>query len=321
MKSLSLLCLFAVCSFGSEAESRWYDAVEQSRVKQLEGDYESSLQLLRAALSMANQLVNDDARVAVTLNNLGHVYQDLGRYEDAKQAYFGARKLVVGKLEFADNLTLANSFNITSLYIEMGKAKDAEKFSRKTFLSAVHTLPETHFLYAQLLSTVAAAHLANHRYAEADDFYTRSLNAKSRSTAELHQAVLLNRARARAALHRSEEARRDLDEGVAEFEKANARGNHPLVARFYYEVADVSASLGEQQKSENYYRKALDAARSAYGGSSVVHTSISLSYAKALRSWHRDVEAQGVRNTALKSYVPRSAATVNISELEARSPR
>lgn len=126
-----------------EAEP-WEILIHRSHQFLAQGRYEEARITLSRALSEAEEGRADDPRgagnsrragdprVSTTLNNLGKVYQYLGRYVDAETAY--RRAIGLMETQFGpSHVVLAKPLaNLGSLYVENGKYGQAESLQRRS---------------------------------------------------------------------------------------------------------------------------------------------------------------------------------------------
>ncbi len=321
MRSLITIWLAIAQAFAADLATDWYGIVEQATVLQRQGNYRESLKLLKESLALASKIGADDLRVAVSLSNMGHLYQDLGLLPEAEEAYMAGRKKILRQPVGQESFLLMSSFNLAMLYIQMGRSKDSEKIWKKSIAPYLATAPPGDPLYPELLVTSAAVHLARKHYAEAERLYTLAIEAH-RIIPDFDQVVsalsFTDRARTRVELGRREEAKVDLNLGIETMKRAITRPDHPFLAHFYGDVALTMAKLGETQQSEDTFRRALRIAKESSGVESSSYAVISLAFAKALQDWHRKDEAQTFREAAKLSFIPRSSGSVTLQELRER---
>ena len=116
----------------SSADASWEQAMQRGKQLWMQGNLTEAEAVLEGVLRQANVSGRDDPRVAMTLNGLGSVYQDMGRYGEAEQSYRSA-VLALEKTHGKDDPTLASALhNLADLYMETGQYEKAEPLLRQS---------------------------------------------------------------------------------------------------------------------------------------------------------------------------------------------
>jgi tetratricopeptide (TPR) repeat protein len=192
-----------------------------------------------------------------SLNNLGLLYQNQGRYADAEPLYKRAlaiREKAVGP----DHSDVALSLNnLASLYVVQGRYADAEPLFKRSLAINEKALGADHPNVAASLNNLAELYRAQGRYADAEPLYKRTIsqNSANKSVAlpvlfGSQSGKLLTSAEALNAsytvLQRSVSSA--ADEAVSKLAARLAVGNNEL-AQLVRKDQDLSAEADRLDKS------------------------------------------------------------------------
>ena len=122
--------LFSQLAHAGEAE--WKAHLDTGVTAYGSGDYRTAGARFEAALIEAQAFRGDDARLGLTQQWLGYVYQTQGRYADAEPMY--RRSLAIyEKVLGRDHPDVADSLNnLAVLYRAQGRYADAEPLYRRS---------------------------------------------------------------------------------------------------------------------------------------------------------------------------------------------
>ncbi len=112
MRSLIWMCLAFTPLHATDLETDWYGIVEQATILQRQGSYRESLKLLKDSLAVASRIGADDIRVAVSLSNIGHLYQDLGLLTEAEDAYMAGRRKILRQSVVPESFLLMSNCSL-----------------------------------------------------------------------------------------------------------------------------------------------------------------------------------------------------------------
>ena len=209
-------------------------------------------------------------------NNLGVVYQMLGKYEKAFEYYNIAEQMVAGKDQYLNNLAdiYTNKANIL--------------FFKKSFDLAVGYYEKSIRLFSELnpddkkiLSSLASTYLntgivllANRDFNKALDYFNRSLQIKDNNGFSGSELVYLNIAKALMELKdpvRAEEYfKRSIERTVSRFNE-----DHFRLAEVYFDYGLFLESEGRFAEALEAHYKALSISKNNYGNK---HPLVSLAY-------------------------------------------
>ena len=125
---LPVLCVLLNCAMVKGEQGNWESDYQTANRKSGEGDYLQAMKVMRMALAEAEIFGPDDNRVAMTLNNLGTIYQYLGRYTEAEKCY--RRSMLIWQKSGNDfQVHIATSLNnLASLYKQTGQYSKAVSY-------------------------------------------------------------------------------------------------------------------------------------------------------------------------------------------------
>src|SRR5215472_5284392 len=122
------------------AASGWDEHFSRGEESQRNGRYEQAAMEFEAALHSARRENPADVRVAVTWNNLGVVYNALGRTHEAENSYLKAIAFYEDRPQFLSALA-APLDNLASLYLGLGRFSKAEPLYRRCYEIRLRILP------------------------------------------------------------------------------------------------------------------------------------------------------------------------------------
>lgn len=258
MRFVLLSILAAVCVRGSE----WESAIAAAQRCLTEGDYTAAENKLDTALRLAALGPDSDVRTATTLNNLASIYQDQGRYREAKSAYLRSIR-VWERAAGPYNPGLAQPLNnLGGLYLAMGRLKDAERYTERSLAirnsnPGPHT-PETD----RAMNTLGLIRIAQNRYSEADQIFRAlvgTIEARHGSTDPLLIPYLHNLALSIAGLGRTEDALQTFHR-LLRIGEAAYGPRHPALAVSYFWLARTYRIGGKLTLAEPLLQHVLSVA-------------------------------------------------------------
>jgi CHAT domain-containing protein len=134
----------------------------------------------------------DHPDVALSLNNLGYLYNEQGRYAEAEPLYqrsLAIREKALGR----DHPYVAQSLNnLAELYRNQGRYADAEPLSRRSVAIRENALGRDHPDVALSLNNLAGLYQAQGRYADAEPLFKRLLAIRENALGRNHPDVALS---------------------------------------------------------------------------------------------------------------------------------
>ena len=169
----------------------------------IKGDYDTAQSLFKEALEIYEAEVGTEHFVYLSaLNNLGLVYQDLKRFDDAEQLHLQALA-VLEKSDKRDTTFATTLNNLASVAMATGRYPDARGFLRQTLDLYKDKTGTGSVLYLTALNNLAAASFMAGDYPEAEARYEEAAASMERVLGPEHPDTL----RARKNLYRTREKR------------------------------------------------------------------------------------------------------------------
>ena len=215
------------------------------------GLYDQAEEFLTAALEIRRQHA-DPLEIADSLDNLGSVLQDLGKYPEAAKAFReGLRRRRQGL--GPRHLLIAESLNnLAQAQLAMGDHGAAEPLLRQALELKLELLGPSNLAVANGYNNLAGAVSARGDHREAADLFRRALELRTELLGDAHPAVaesLVNLGASLYRRHRYSEAephfRRALD-----LRRELFGPHHPAVARSLSNLASVLIVLDEPEQAE-----------------------------------------------------------------------
>ena len=226
----------------------------------------SSGNFLRAETLLDRMLDGDfqftDRQIAHVRNTLGYVYYETGRLEDAYEQYRIAEDLVRATDPRSIQIRISIHINQGLLFSGLGDYTNALEYNSEAI---------------RLLDQIP-------------DWDERSFHKLS--------ALLLNKGIALYLLERYDEAKEVLNE-CAEIKKKH---NHPYLGSVYFNLARVYQSLGDQELSQENYRKGIERWTSEYDSDYYELANIYLHFGQFLTTHGQPDEGFECLQKALQNY-------------------
>lgn len=170
-----LVCLLLACGVARGDQTSWNQAILLADQLQRQGEYADAETTLLSALKQATVLGPESPELAATLNYLGYVSQDLGRYAESEKYY--QRSLRIWEtIRDKDAPELVRTLsNLLSLYSETNQLAKAERLSRRCREINPEALGPDSLDAARLLHNLASLALIQRKYPEAESLYRKAL--------------------------------------------------------------------------------------------------------------------------------------------------
>ncbi|CAF0937701.1 unnamed protein product [Adineta ricciae] len=237
----------------------------QGRAHACMGEFDKAFILIKRALEIRQKhLKFNDPLIAHTLNSLGVMEGQMGRYTDAKAKFNEALNI------FQQNQT-NDSSRIASLQIAItnsnigwveylqGNYNISEHHHKEALKIRKNLLPEDHPLIADNLNALAAVYHARGKYLDADKNYEKALSIRDKALPSHHPSI----ANSYQALGSVKLENGDYAQALKYYEKAvgifvEALGaSHLLVASSYKAIGSVHLEKGNYQSALAYFDESL----------------------------------------------------------------
>ena len=300
---LLLLCL----SLATSANS-WHQATTQAELLQQQGRLTEAETLLRQTLTAPGELPPN--AVAFIYNNLGSLYQDQRRFEEANRHYrlsidFWERAGAKHRLALAKTLN-----NQASLYWDHQRVAEAERLLIRSSTIQLEILGPTNPSAAELYYNLGAMHWNRGNAAKAEPAYRRFLDIPHQeplkmAIASIHLALIYRKTNRLSDSSRLLNRARDLWES----------GRHPLEPYpqllLDLAVGFLSANrLPEAAAVAREFRYGLKNGRTAkamWVHASILRRTNRKSEAKALEAQAQEIEANDLQSRLDKQTIDLSA--------------
>lgn len=309
--------LTVIVSFAQERS--WEEMNSRATQLQMQGRYLEAGDLFQSALKLLGESSVNDPRVAVALNNLASVCQDLGKNLEAERLYLRA----VARMETAygkDHPSLATPLgNLAAMYAELGQGQSAERLGRRIMALRFDEGANQGDL-AKGLQIIGGAYLVQLRYAEAEPLYRQAVSIWEKDGKWLNVAVGLNNLSTICVqTQRLAEASSLLKRALGILE-SELPPDHPELVRPLTNLAVVYLKLKQQKEAEGLLLRALAIAESRFGPRHELYGKVLLYYGLALRQGKHTREAKHVEELAQEilaaaASVSPARHTVNVSDL------
>lgn len=304
---------------GTDEELGWRRAISLARYLENHGRYKEAESKLNEALREARGFGSSDKRMAITWNNMAHLHQVTGRWEEAKREYNTALRIWLQLPRENHNFLMGNALNLVGLYLESAQFDQAGKLWKQVVAPGMSDVDPDTPEYPRMKGLLGSLRLSRRRAEEADELFTSAIEAWEKkgdeAAAEIGMA-LKTRGLARAQLRRFSSASADVDRAIIMYEKKYGT-EHPMLVRFLDDAAGVYSEAKNKEAAERCYQRALGLVAVYFGHGHPFEAAILTHYADFLRETGRKQEAKQRLAEARRSRSARAGdrTTVDVNEL------
>jgi tetratricopeptide (TPR) repeat protein len=315
---VALVAVIATGAFGTtlqadsnkESLDRWVQDVHSANTLLKAGDLDRATAIYERTLDSARR-AKDDLRIAVALQNLGSVFDRMGRTRDAERAYLQALASLsrTGKPE--DQLTMRAYVGLVAVHIETEKYSKAEALIRRVLNEHPNGAAVDK---AGLMGSLGVALAHRGSFIEAEQVLRSTAEACAANPdadmQEIGAIAIANLAGIQMRLGGA-------SEGLASYRRALAIIEslpNPSPATLVVTLADYARAIrrsGEPSAAEALYVRAVDIASSRLGRKHTAYGRLLLDYAELLRDQGRKGESRKLVNTARR--IQNDAARENMT--------
>lgn len=156
----------------------------------IRAQYTEAESLLTQALAICEVTLGaEDINVALSLNNLAHLYCEQGKYKKAEPMYERALNILEKTQEPEASFLATSLNNLASLYSDQGKYEEAETIYLRSLSISERELGPEHPDVGTSLNNLASLYVEQGRYEEAKPLLTLSLNILERELGPEHPDV------------------------------------------------------------------------------------------------------------------------------------
>lgn len=306
---LGLIVLTSTEALTSSAQGSDFSANAIARSNDLvdAGKYREAEAVLRSAQRQAARADDSSVSAGLLEGELGFLYIALGRPLDASQALRRAATVLSRQLGEADPAVLRCWCNLTSVYLEMGADRDADRLLQQKLRPRMAELAVNSRLAVAILQNEATLCLRRNRLKEAQEIYTTVLSrlGGTRQDTQLRAVTWNSLGNVLLLAGDAEAARETLAKAAAEL-RMTLGPNHPEVATIYLNTAECAMKLHDYADAQVRLQEAIRIYSQALGADHRFVGFALLRYSHLLRSMKRKVESRVARQQA--EDVLRSAA-------------
>ena len=287
------------CSLLQGADNTSWKA-SMLRVAQLQRqrDYQGALETLEIAEKQAAVLGADSLEMAVSLNNLGILCQELGRIADAER-YFLRFLSLVKRLPDQTLLELRGAGNLAALYLGANQLGAARRLDLPAIAQRLEQVAPGSSDLASAYVNVGLLEAAEGDPAEASAAFRRALLIweKTDGHAAVQAAAFSDLGVVLMRLHRNADGLEALNRAVALAE--NELGTQdPALIPLLENAGGGQALTGNPASAVAHLDHALDIAKKSFGMDHIRTARVMAVYAETLRQLHRKGEAKALEKRA-----------------------
>lgn len=321
-----LACLFCLCGSAQTTgakEQEWMAAIVRADQFQRQGNYSEAEAVLLSAERVAEQFGPSDPRLAATLNNLGSVYQDLGKFLDAERSY--ERSIVQWEKLYGQGhpALIRPLTNLASLYAETRQHRKAVALRGRFLEIRAEELSPGDPDVPKFLNNFAWLYYIQGQTAEARPLFEEALAIReSRFGPEHPELALALSNLAMVAMNAGEyaEANASLERAMRILQRSS-RPDPATEAKVLLNLATLYSLQHRSAEAEPFLKRALEIANTAEPAR-LLAGQIASHYAVLLKQLNRKAEAKQMAKRAKTLQEEQTENdythyTVDISELVA----
>ena len=263
------------------------------------GDYDKAKEFYNYAMDIWRSWPNYEMyplESAVTVNNLGILYQEIGNYQDAEKHLKNGLE-IRQKLLGENHPVVAQSMgNLGKLYNEIGDYNNAELLYQTSLDIILSSIGKTNKYFANLLTYRGKLYHDQVNYSQAEAFHKESLGIleKLQGINQLHIAQsMTNLGMLYNELGNFREAETYLKKGL-EIRKNILGESHLYIAQSKMILAEVYLNIGDYYKADQYNNQTVEIRKNIF--SRLKDTPEGLNYLASTYSQH------GSTSEAIKLY-------------------
>jgi len=289
------LCMFTLCAAAQQDD--WGRALERARQQVNVGEFKQAERSLREALKISNNRPEGPSLAvkAVTMNALGLLHDEMGRYREAEKELRQALDAVVARkgAETDHALMLAN---LAGVFNHQRRFPESEQVYREALeIYAKHASPDdTHYALAK--SGLGEVLVNQKRLEEAERLLEQAIPVLVNQP-EPHVAIaglsINNLAVVRLRQGRLPEAAKLLEDAIRWTERECGDG-FPRIASPLNNLAMTYARLNRVDDASATFARALKISAKGLGADHPLHALIQANYASFLRKTGHKAESKAI---------------------------
>ncbi|MBU8921555.1 MAG: serine/threonine-protein kinase [Bacteroidales bacterium] len=225
------------------------------------GDFETALPLFEEARTIREEILGSGhPEVGLALSNLGNLYRSMGDNNRAIPLYEKAIEIREKALGH-DHIDVSNSLNgLAIVYEAMGDYEMALPLYEQSLAIREKVLGDDHPRVATSLNNLATLLWMKKDFAKARIYNSRAKNIQEKVLGPDHPdlAHTLNTCANLQLAAGNLEMTRKIHLRALGIREKNLRPDHPRIIESYYNLACVSAKMGEHEVAISYLRESVD---------------------------------------------------------------
>jgi tetratricopeptide (TPR) repeat protein len=294
-----------------------------------QGRFAETARVLETAVHYAEHFPGLDIRLPETIHTLAFVDQQMGNYKLAAVLYQRAIRLWAGFGPDQRASLWKSEDNLVATYIAVHNLRSAEGILTRRAPEMEQSVANWRDLAALFNTRAALAHL-RHRDEQAETLLRHSVTIWEEHVRSVHSSdpdddrdmaiVFINLSQVLMELKRYREALDMESRAITILERLDTRAGI-LTVRAMTQAALLYAKLGNLAYAEQYFQRALEAARKTSGPGQPVAGQIMLRYAGLLHAMKRDDEGNVMQRDAQAILRRRSRQQATVDVLDLMSTR
>lgn len=263
------LSLIASISTAYADQEHWHEHIVTGAKAYEQAKFDEALAEFQKALKEAESFGPNDLRVAIASNQIGLVYLQQGKYDQAEailQKTLAAREKSLGHQHSDCASTL---HDLAKAYCAQGKNDQAEQALRQALAIRQKVNGVKSVEVASTLEDLAGVCEIQNKKAEAEKFCQEAMTILKTKGSTPELATVLNRyatmCTAHDKIHHNAEAM--YKEALAIDEKVFG-ADHPAVARDLNNLAGFYTQKGKYKEADSFCKRALEIRQKAFGENS-----------------------------------------------------
>ncbi|MBX9704276.1 MAG: tetratricopeptide repeat protein, partial [Silvanigrellaceae bacterium] len=224
------------------------------------GDYQGALKHVEQAISIKEHLNEKDFILAISYHNLGNIWGELGKFEEAIKCLTQSKRVQDGFVSSQHLDLSARHLNCLGVFLyETGNYQESESHLKKALKLRKKLNGENHLVTSQIYNQIGVLFSRQKKHEEAREHFSNWLKQSKRLLGKLHPitaGAYENLGTTLVYLKEFDQALRYLKKGL--YLKQKIFGDkHPNLAINYANIAFYFAEIRKHEIAIKYYKKAL----------------------------------------------------------------
>lgn len=265
MKTSILLIFFCSLYLHAQSLQEYHNLVEKNIAS---ANYNQALIYAQDAVNFArNNFGNEDTAYAGARLDLGSVFYEMGRHQEAEKCFLDAMNIYKEFFGEAHPLFVKALNGLASAYTKLGRFEEAKRFYLKALDIKESQIGKNHPSYAVSLNNLGWLYESMGNYRDAELAYTESLKIWEQTEGTDNPGYALRLNNLGVLFHgmgRYKEAEKYYRQSI-DATKAMLGENHPQYAKGLTSLARLFHHMGMYEQSEHLYKDVLKKLKVALG--------------------------------------------------------